>query len=244
MQEINFQFIDKTAFFPEKGILVIGDLHIGYDYSLIQSGILIPERQVKEIIGDLKVTFSKIKKKGYDLKKIVFLGDIKHSFSYEPKERNEFHEVLEFLRGVLPEENIILIKGNHDTIDYTFEGLMKEYYLEGDMAFLHGNKSFPEIFDKKIKIIVMGHLHPSIILEEKPGVKKEDFKCFLQGRYKKKTFLVVPSFLNIIEGSNVNEYASRENNDFSIVPKKALLNFNAHVIGKEDVYDFGKVRDL
>ena len=84
---------------------------------------------------------------------------------------------MDFLIQHVPKENIILIKGNHDTMDYSY-GNMKEYYIDGELAFLHGHKPYPEMFDKKVKVVVIGHLHPSIILEEKPGVKREAYKCF------------------------------------------------------------------
>jgi len=62
----NYEFIDRTLFFPKKGILVIGDLHIGYEAMLRQSGVLIPERQIKDIIKDLKNIFKEIKNRGLD----------------------------------------------------------------------------------------------------------------------------------------------------------------------------------
>jgi len=238
-----YEFIDKTLFFPELGILVIGDLHIGYDYMIRQSGVLIPERQVKEIISDLKKIFNKIKKAGNKINKMVFLGDIKHAFSYEPEEKYEFLEVMKFLKQETSEENIIFIRGNHDTIDFTY-GNMKDYHIESGIAFLHGHKSFPEIFDKKIQVIVSGHLHPSIMLEEKPGVKKESYKCFLEGNYKGKNFIVVPSFVDFYEGTAVNDYREDYLESFFIVPKKEILKFKIHVIGEDKVYEFGRVRDL
>jgi len=237
-----YQFIDKSLFFPEKGILVIGDLHIGYEAMLRQSGVLVPKRQVKDIIEDLKRIFKIIKDKKWELKKIVFLGDIKHAFYFEPVEKNEFQEIIEFLGEKLPQENIILIKGNHDTIDYTFEGLMKPYYIENDIAFVHGDDIIKQVFDKKIKIIVMGHIHPSIILTE--GAKKEAFKCFLEGDYKGKRVIIMPSFLDFVEGTPVNNYKTDYIESFSIIPKITILNFQVHVIGKEKIYDFGKVKDI
>lgn len=237
-----YELIDKALFFSEKGILVIGDLHIGYEAMLRQSGVLIPERQVKNIISDLKSLFNKINKKGLEINKIVFLGDIKHAFYFEPVEKNEFQEVIEFLGEKLPQENIILIKGNHDTIDYTFEGLMKNYYIENEIAFVHGDDVINEVLDKKIKVIVMGHIHPSVILTE--GAKKEAFKCFLDGDYKNKRVIIMPSFLDFVEGTPVNEYKTDYIESFSIIPKRAILNFQVHVIGKEKIYDFGRVKNI
>jgi len=104
-------FIGKSIFFPETGILAIGDLHVGYEHALIESGILIPEQQVKDIIEDLRKIIEEIKIKRFVLKKIVFLGDIKHYFNYEWKERFNFNKILDFLREFVKDSDIILIKG-------------------------------------------------------------------------------------------------------------------------------------
>ena len=238
-----YEFIDKSLFFPEQGILVIGDLHIGYDYMIRQSGVLIPERQVKDIISDLKAILNKLKNSKNKVKKIVFLGDIKHAFSYEAEEKYDFLEVMKFFKEIIDEKNIILIKGNHDTMDFTY-GNMKDYHIESGIAFLHGHKSFPEVFDKRVQVIVSGHLHPSVTLAEKPGVKKESYKCFLEGSYKGKVLIVMPSFVDYYEGTPVNDYKEEYLESFFIVPKREMLKFRVHVIGKDKVYDFGKVGDL
>ncbi len=241
---MKFQFLSKTLFFPQHGILAVGDLHLGYDYMIQQSGVLIPERQVEEIISELKEIFNKIKLERQELKKIIFIGDIKHSFAYEWKEKNYFNRVLDFLKENFSEENIILIKGNHDTIDYTFDKRLVDYQIEKDIAFFHGDKFFPEVFDKKIKTIVMGHIHPSIILSDKQGIKKERFKCFLVGKFKKKEAIILPSFLSTIEGFPINNYDEEYGNFFSIIPKKDLMNFGVYIVGDDKVYEFNKIKKL
>ena len=240
---MEYEFIDKALFFPEKGILVIGDLHIGYEYQLQQSGVLVPEHQIKEMIEELKKIFKKIKEEKKSMKKIIFLGDIKHSFAYEWKEKNYFNEVLNFLNEYFREKDIILIKGNHDTIDYSF-GRMKKYYIDDDIAFLHGHELFQEVLDKKIKTIIMGHIHPSVLISEKHGVKKERYKCFLTGKFMGKDVIILPSFLATVEGAVVNDYPDSYEDYFSIIPKKILMNFEVHAIGEDKVYDFGKIRNL
>lgn len=239
-----YEFIDKTLFFPERGILVIGDLHLGYDYMLRQSGVLIPERQLKDIISNLKEIFKKIKEeKRGKINKIIFLGDITHAFGFEFQERKEFLEITDFMKKYVSEDNIIFIKGNHDTMDYSY-GNMKDYYIDRDLAFLHGHKSFSEIFDKKIRILVSGHLHPCIALEENPGIKREVYKCFLEGDFKGKKFIVLPSFFGFTEGTPVNDYKVDYLEFFSIIPRKDIFKAKIHVIGNDEIYDFGTVRDL
>ena len=65
-----------------KNTLVIGDLHIGYEKAMMKSGILMPEIQVKDILEDLEKILNKIKIERKKIKKIIFLGDIKHFFNY------------------------------------------------------------------------------------------------------------------------------------------------------------------
>jgi hypothetical protein len=238
----NYEFIDRALFFPKKGILVIGDLHIGYEAMLRQSGVLVPERQVKDIINDLKNIFEIIKEKNNILKKIVFLGDLKHAFGFEHTEKNEFRKIMEFLEEIFLEENIILIRGNHDTIDYSFEKKMKHYHIEDNIIFVHGDDIITQAFNKNVQTIVMGHLHPCVIL--KAGAKKEAYKCFLEGDYEGKRVIVMPSFLDIIEGTPVNDYHEDYIESFSIIPKRAILNFTVHAIGENAIFDFGKIKDL
>lgn len=241
---MKYRFLNKTLFFPKQGILVIGDLHLGYDYMLQQSGVLIPERQVEDIIKELKEIFDKIKYKKQQLKKIIFIGDIKHSFGYKHEEKDYFRRVLIFLNQHFNEKDIIMIKGNHDTIDYTFKNKLMDYYIDKNTAFIHGDKIFPEAFDRKIKTLVLGHIHPSIILSDKQGIKNEKFKCFLTGKFKGKETIILPSFLSTIEGSPINNYVDGYEDFFSIIPRKDLMNFKVHVIGDDKIYEFGEIKKL
>lgn len=242
-EKTDYEFIKKTLFFPEYGVLVVGDLHMGYEHAIRQSGVLLPENQIKEIIDELKSIFGIIKQKQIKLKRIIFLGDINHSFGYERQERNYFREVFDFLKNYIPEKNIIFIKGNHDTIDYSF-GKMKNYYIYKNLAFIHGHKNFPKVFGKGIDFVVMGHIHPSIILKDRQNIKRERYKCFLTGKFKNKQVIILPSFLNITEGSSVNNYKDDYEDYFSIIPKKSLMNFNVFVVGEDKIYGFGKVKEL
>jgi hypothetical protein len=238
----DYIFFNKTLFFPEKGILAIGDLHLGFEYQLQQSGVLIPEQQVKEIVEELKAIFHKIKSKKFSIKKIVFIGDIKHSFSYEWKEKNFFKEIINFLKNYVEDKDIILIKGNHDTIDYSFSDKLQDYYIEDKIAFTHGHTLFKEVFSEKIETIVMGHLHPSVILSDSQDIKREKYKCFLIGKFKEKNIIILPSFLATIEGTTINSVDYEYEDSFSIIPKKNLMNFETYIVGEKEVYNFGKIK--
>lgn len=240
---MKFEFIDKTVFFPKEGILAIGDLHIGYEHALVKSGFQIPETQIKDTIENLEKIIKKIKEKKYKLKKIVFLGDIKHFFGYEWKERFYFNKILDFLKKHVKEKDIILIKGNHDKFDFVGKK-MKDYYFNKGIMFLHGHATFPQIFEQRVKAIVMGHLHPSIMLRDKQNIKRETYKCFLVGKFKRKKVFILPSFLGLTEGSAVNG-KSYEHGGFSIIPNKTISKFKVYVIGENNkIFEFGKVNRL
>ncbi|MBI2043270.1 metallophosphoesterase [Candidatus Pacearchaeota archaeon] len=240
---MNHIFISKSVFFPEHGILAIGDLHVGYEQSLIESGILVPEMQVKEIIEDLRKIIEEIKNFGFRLKKIVFLGDIKHYFNYEWKEKFNFEKILDFLRQYVKDSNIILVKGNHDKFDFAGKK-MKNYYFNKGIMFFHGHMDFQQINDERVETWVLGHLHPSVTLSDKANIKREKYKCFLTGKFKEKEIIIVPSFFGIIEGTPVNE-DGYEREGFSIIPNSELKNFEVHAISDDGkTLNFGKVRKL
>ncbi len=245
---MEYEFIDKTIFFPEKGILAIGDLHIGYEKAMMKSGILMPEIQVKDILEDLEKIINKIRLEGKKIKKIIFLGDIKHFFNYEPSERFNFNKIVEFLKKYIKEEDIILIKGNHDKFDFSGKPMKNSYFKDG-ILFTHGHKEFPQTFEKRVKMIIMAHLHPSVIISDKSNIKREKYRCFLVGKYKGKEVVIAPSFLNITRGFGMNqltyEQVDRLKKGFSIIPLQFLRNFVVHAINDNgEVLDFGKLRNL
>lgn len=238
-----FEFMDKAVFILEKGILVIGDLHLGYEQMMKNLGILVPKMQPKQLLKNLKKIIFEINKKNYKLRKVIFLGDIRHFFGYEKSERFLFNDIVNFLLEYIKEKDIILIKGNHDEFDFAGKE-MRNYYIEDDMAFVHGHLEFKPIFNEKIKTVIMGHLHPSVIMSDK-NIKKEKFKCFLVGSYKGKRIIVLSSFFEIVEGASVNNYKDEYEDYFSILPKKDIVNFEVYVIGENDkFYNFGQIKDL
>ena len=226
---------------------------------MLRSGITAPEIQVKDILGDLEKVINKIRLSGHKLKKVVFLGDLKHYFTYEKSEKFNFNKILDFLKNYVKEENIVLIKGNHDKFDFVGKK-MRNYYFNGGIMFLHGHMNFPQIFEPRVKMIVMGHLHPAIILSDKQNIKREKYRCFLIGKYKGKEVIVVPSFPDLVRGlalnhpsykiANVFRKAKSISNksisrDFSIVPFQFLGNFKVHMIGDNgEIFEFGKLKDV
>jgi hypothetical protein len=233
---MGYQFIDKAVFFPAEKILIIADLHIGYEQAMNNAGIFLPKQQFARIKEDLGKIFSKTGK----VNKIIILGDLKHEFSRNLQQ--EWGEVLELIEILKKNtKKIVLVKGNHD--NYLINAVKRfgikivDFYIHNDMAFLHGNKMFPELLDKNIKQIFLGHMHPAITISE--GVKRERYKCFLKGKWKDKEIVILPSFFPLVEGADVLV------EDTNLDIKLDLRNFEAFVVNDTgEVLDFGRVKDV
>jgi len=222
----------------EKKILVVGDLHLGFEESLNESGIFIGRKMFGEMIGDFDKVFDAV---GERIDEIVLLGDVKHEFGRVL--RQEWNDVLglfDYLKGKC--ERIVLVKGNHDKI---IEPIARErkievvdYYVVGKYCFLHGDRDFDEIWDNRIKAFVVGHVHPAVNLKD--GVKVEKYKCFLVGKFKRKEIIAVPSFIEYYEGSDPREKKNR------LVWGVNLEKFDVKIVGEKDlgVLDFGKMDRL
>lgn len=238
-------FIGKTLWFLKEKILVVGDLHLGYEASLRARGLEVPIGQFQEIRQELEKTIQYIKAKYGKIEEIIFLGDVKHHFGFKDQEKKEILNLINFLRKYLENENrIIFIRGNHEKNETN--GKLLDYYLEKDMAFIHGHREFLEIYDKNINLIIMGHLHPTITIQDKMKIKKEKYKCFLVGKYKHKEVVILPSFISITEGVSINEFTDEKGYDFSIIPQGELENFEAYACREvgEDALNFGKLKSI
>lgn len=217
----------------KKKILVIGDLHIGIEEALRDSGVFISTRLVDEMIEELDKVFEKVGK----VDEIILLGDVKHYFGKISKD--EWRGVLR-LFDYLKEKcgKIILIKGNHDILIEPIAKKRKievrEIYIKGEYCLVHGDKDFKEIWNKKIKYVIIGHEHPAVKL--RGGVKVEKYKCFLTGRYKNKRFIIVPSFSELAVGSDPRE------SNIILAWELPFDKFDVKIVGEGlEVLDFGKL---
>ncbi|HRZ85465.1 MAG TPA: metallophosphoesterase [Candidatus Paceibacterota bacterium] len=239
-ENIEYEFIGKTLFFKNEKILVVGDLHLGYELMLKESGTNMPLSQINQTLEELEDVIKKLEQRKIKLNKLIFLGDIKHYFSYKKQERNIFIELLNLIEKHINKEDIVFIRGNHEKLE-SLERTFVFYYVYQDIAFIHGDKIFPEIFTKKIKRVVMGHLHPAINISDYQNIRSEKYKCFLIGNYKSKQFFILPSFFPLIEGTSINEYISE---NACIIPPNNLKNFEVFALGNSSIFNFGKLRDL
>ncbi|VVB78672.1 Calcineurin-like phosphoesterase [uncultured archaeon] len=240
----------------DESILVLGDLHIGYEEHIAEAGIF-PRVQLREILSKLKDIFWNISMQGKKIKQVIILGDLKHEFGgISDIEWSETIKFLDYLDEQIAKDKdekkendrIILIKGNHDTILGPIakkKGVaLRDFYRHKEICFMHGNKLHGNCFEKS-KILILGHLHPAITLKD--NYKKEKYKCFLHGKWKKKEVYIIPSFSPIGFGYELNSIEqSRHNNEFLIIKYNLLENFEVVIYNSNEnkEYNFGKLKKL
>lgn len=219
--------------------LIIADIHMGYEEAMNKQGVLIPRRQYAETIALLEQTFAELKAYKMPVEKVVINGDLKHEFGTisETEWRNTLG-ILDFLAKQC--KNIVLIKGNHDTILGPIANkrnvAVKDFEVVGDVFVCHGDYVTDKAELKKAKTVIIGHEHPSVVLRQ--GGRTEKYKCFLLGKWKAKDLIVMPSFNTVVEGTDVlkDELLSPFLTDIS--------SFEVLVSGYGEILDFGTVNKL
>lgn len=224
----NIKIIDLTLYLEKEQTLILGDLHLGFEDYLNKQGILVPRTHFKDLLKKLNSIFKRIK-----TKRTIIAGDLKHEFgSISDQEWNNILKLIDYLQK---KSELIIIKGNHDAIlkpivDKRNIPLVDSYRLN-NTTIIHGDKLLPI----KTKVIIMGHEHPAVSL--KRGARTETYKCFLKGRYKNSTLIILPSLNLLTEGANILK-------EKLLSPYlKNLDDFEVYII-EDKVYSFGKVKDL
>jgi len=150
-------------------VLVVGDLHIGWEITLAQQGIHVPSQTSKladrllEIIGKSNPT------------RIVFLGDVKHTVV--GAEMEEWKDVPEFFEKISPlVSDIQIIQGNHDgNIEPMTPSEVKilppsGIALWGKYGLFHGHAwPAPELLG--CESLIQGHLHPVVLFSDALGYR-------------------------------------------------------------------------
>jgi len=223
----NIEIIDLALYLKKEKILIISDLHLGYEEALNKQGILVPRFQFEEIIEKLKLILKKV-----NPKLIIINGDLKHEFGkISSSEWKQVTELLDFFK----DKQIILIKGNHDKILGPIAEKknvkLLDKYETGEITIIHGDK----IPEETKKTIIIGHEHPAISFPNRPDQK---YKCFLKGKFQRKTLIVMPSFYLVSQGMDITKSKT-----LSPFLKKNLNNFEIYIV-EDKVYKFGKLKDI
>ena len=150
-------------------VLVVGDLHIGWEITLAQQGIHVPSQTPK--LADRLIDI--IRKSSPT--RIVFLGDVKHTVV--GAEMEEWKDVPEFFEKIVPHvSDIQIIQGNHDGNIEPMTPLQVKIIppsgiaLWGRYGLFHGHAwPAPELLG--CESLIQGHLHPVVAFTDALGYR-------------------------------------------------------------------------
>jgi len=149
----------------DERVLVLADLHIGWEITLSGYGIYVPS-QAKRFFRKIAGIVKRVKPST-----LVFLGDLKHTIGKLGK--SEWMDVPEFLEAVKTiVDRVVIVPGNHDgdiealtpeDVEITESGGID---LWGEVGLFHGHSwPKPELF--KCRTLVMGHIHPAVTFRDR-----------------------------------------------------------------------------
>jgi len=150
-------------------ILIIADLHIGWEVALSQQGIHIPS-QTPKLVEKLEQIVHIVSPT-----ELVILGDVKQAVAkVEPEEWRDVPEFLENAVRLVP--NVKVVPGNHDgnlepltPRDVVILPASGTILLE-DVALVHGHAwPSPELLG--CSTLVMGHVHPVVVFSDPLGLR-------------------------------------------------------------------------
>lgn len=179
----------KGLFWPKNKLLVIADLHVGKSGHFRKWGIPISSQILQKDLNSLDYLINFLKPKS-----TLFLGDLYHS-----KKNREF-ETLKLWMINQPTD-FILVKGNHDTIDflkYLPLTINEGKILMPPFVFSH------QVLSGVTHYNITGHLHPATVIK---GNAKQSIKlsCF----WFSQNFAVLPAF-GSFTGSHIIKVAKED----------------------------------
>lgn len=232
------ELIDLCLYFRKEKLLVLGDVHFGYEENLNKRGVMIPRHQFVEVMKKIENII-----KNLEIDFVVFNGDIKHEFGTISE--TEWRHSIRLLDLLLKHsKKVIFIKGNHDKILGPIAKKrnveVAKYYTAGESYICHGHKIPDDKDYLSAKNVIVGHEHPAVTLN-KDG-RSETFKCFLKGKFEGNNLVVMPSFNLVTEGTNVLK--DKLLSPFLNKLGKKILGFDAYLVSDGTVYPFGKLKNL
>ncbi len=149
-------------------VLIVSDLHIGWEVALAQEGIHVPSQTPKMKDKLLKLIDL------YEPTSLLFLGDVKHTIArVELEEWKDIPDLFETLGKKVSDVKVVL--GNHDgNLEPLLPTSVKILPSTGialwDAGFFHGNAwPAPELLN--CQCLVIGHVHPTVMFRDPLGLR-------------------------------------------------------------------------
>ena len=149
-------------------VMVISDLHIGWEVALVEEGIHVPS-QTRRLFERLNGLLTSEKPD-----RLIILGDVKHTVSKIDLE--EWRDVPWFFEEtckIVPKVQVV--PGNHDgdleaLLPEPVELLSPRGIIVGDIGLFHGH-TWPEIQMLGCSTLVAGHVHPVVVFSDPLGFR-------------------------------------------------------------------------
>jgi len=213
-------------------VLVIADMHLGYEAALEEEGLSIPRVQTKKIEAYVLELIDALAPS-----RVIVAGDLKHNFSRNLTQ--EWQDVARFVRSLVGRAALEVVRGNHDN------------YL-GLILSEHGIPFSREIRSSGVRVVhghdgvlsdeptIMGHIHPSIRLKDSVGATLKD-PCFLFDEGRK--ILVLPALSLASPGTDVvgQEWSDRIS---PLLAEGGLSPFTPVAFSGERALEFPTVAEL
>lgn len=225
---------DSAIFLPQSETLVIADLQLGLENQLRSSGQNIWYAQAEKMIRLLESLLTQT-----GAKRLVINGDLKHEFGrINAQERYDILRILSLFKNRV---DIILVRGNHDTLTGPLAeelGLpLVDFFLQEGFLMIHGHHLPQSDALSSAHTVIIGHMHPAIRLSD--GVRSERYKCFLVGQYGTKRLIVLPSLSTVVEGSDVLTVAPNT----PLLTAETLASCEVYVV-EDEVRSFGLLKNI
>jgi putative SbcD/Mre11-related phosphoesterase len=152
----------------ETRVIVVADLHIGWEMALARKGIHVPT-QTPKLLRKLTDLLLAYKPEG-----LLILGDVKHTIA--TAETMEWRDVPDFFNALEKDvKETLIIRGNHDgnlepLLPESVKVLPASGVVMGDVGFFHGHQ-WPSPALLGCRTLVMGHVHPVVVFRDPAGFR-------------------------------------------------------------------------
>jgi putative SbcD/Mre11-related phosphoesterase len=195
---MKIDYYRNAAYFPDIGTCACADIHIGIEDSIQAEGFAMPLEEERELLERFRDIIKK-----FEPGTLVLDGDVLHEFGrLRRNTKKSFDRItLELFSSV---DEVVVLTGSHDKMmDTALEGsdiAPADFFFKGGILFTHGDGVPKRAKDEDVKLIVIGHDHPTLDIE----LKKEP--CFLYGEkaWNGKDVLVLPAFNPLCAGTTIN----------------------------------------
>jgi len=149
-------------------VLVVADLHIGWEAPLVQKGVHVPS-QTPKILNEILQLIKMCKPT-----RLIFLGDVKHAIA--KVEMEEWRDIPDFFSALEKKvSDIQVIPGNHDgnlepLLPENIKILPSTGVVFGNVGLFHGHAwPAPELLG--CRSLITGHVHPMVAFRDPMGFR-------------------------------------------------------------------------